>query len=50
MGQLDGSFKFARKNLKENFRSYMSYSKILAKKALNDSADYVAFGSFLSLG
>ena len=24
MGQLDGSFKIARKNLKENFRNYMS--------------------------
>ena len=47
MGQLDGSFKFARKKLKRKILGVTCHnSKILAKKALNDSADYVAFGSF----
>ena len=47
MGQLDGSFKFARKKLKRKILGVTCHnSKILAKKALNDSDDYVAFGSF----
>ena len=47
MGQLDGSFKFARKNLKRKILGVTCHnSKTLAKNAINNKADYVAFGSF----
>ena len=47
MGQLDGSFKFARKKLKKKILGVTCHnSKTLAKKAINNKADYVAFGSF----
>ncbi len=47
MGQLDGSFKFARKKLKRKILGVTCHnSKTLAKKAINNKADYVAFGSF----
>ena len=47
MGQLDGSFKFARKKLKRKILGVTCHnSKTLAKKAINNNADYVAFGSF----
>ena len=47
MGQLDGSFKFARKKLKRKILGVTCHnSKTLAKKAINNKADYIAFGSF----
>ena len=47
MGQLDGSFKFARKKLKRKILGVTCHnSKTLAKNAINNKADYVAFGSF----
>ncbi len=47
MGQLDGSFKFARKNLKRKILGVTCHnSKTLAKNAINNKADYIAFGSF----
>ncbi len=47
MGQLDGSFKFARKKLKGKIFGITCHnSKILAKDAIENKADYIAFGSF----
>ena len=47
MGQLDGSFKIARKKLDGKFLGITCHnSKILAKNAIENKADYVAFGSF----
>ena len=47
MGQLDGSFKMARYKLKNKILGITCHnSKILAKKALKNKADYLAFGSF----
>ena len=48
MGQLDGSVYEARKKLKRKkiLGITCHNSKILAKNAINNKADYVAFGSF----
>ena len=47
MGQLDGSFKIARKKLKRKILGITCHnSKTLAKNAIKNKADYVAFGSF----
>jgi len=47
MGQLDGSFKIARKKLKGKILGITCHnSKILANNAIKNKADYVAFGSF----
>ena len=47
MGQLDGSFKFARKKLKNKILGITCHnSKKLAKNAIKHKADYVALGSF----
>ena len=47
MGQLDGSFKIARKKLKGKILGITCHnSKILANKAIKNKADYIAFGSF----
>ena len=47
MGQLDGSFKIARKKLKDKILGITCHnSKILAKEAIENKADYIAFGSF----
>ena len=47
MGQLDGSFKIARKKLKNKILGITCHdSKKLAKKAIKDKANYIAFGSF----
>jgi len=47
MGQLDGSFKIARKKLKGKILGITCHnSKRLAKIAINNNANYVAFGSF----
>ncbi len=47
MGQLDGSFKIARKKLKGKILGITCHnSKILAKNAIKNKVDYVAFGSF----
>ena len=47
MGQLDGSFKMARKKLKNKILGITCHnSKILAKDADKFKADYIAFGSF----
>ena len=47
MGQLDGSIKVARKILKNKILGVTCHnSKTLAKKAIKNSADYLAFGSF----
>ena len=47
MGQLDGSFKIARKKLKNKMLGITCHnSKTLAKNAIKDKADYLAFGSF----
>ena len=47
MGQQDGSFKIARKKLKGKILGITCHnSKILAKEAIERSADYIAFGSF----
>jgi thiamine-phosphate pyrophosphorylase len=47
MGQLDGSFKMARKKLKNKILGITCHnSKILAKDAGKFKADYIAFGSF----
>ena len=47
MGQLDGSFKIARNELKNKILGITCHnSKILAKNAINNKADYIAFGSF----
>ena len=47
MGQLDGSFKIARKKLKGKILGITCHnSKILANEAIENKADYIAFGSF----
>ena len=47
MGQLDGSFKIAREKLKGKILGITCHnSKRLAKIAINNNANYVAFGSF----
>ena len=47
MGQLDGSFKMARYKLKNKILGITCHnSKTLAKNAMKNKADYVAFGSF----
>ena len=47
MGQLDGSFKVARKKLKGKILGITCHnSKILANNAIENKADYIAFGSF----
>jgi len=47
MGQLDGSFKIARNKLKNKMLGITCHgSKTLAKNAIKDKADYLAFGSF----
>ena len=47
MGQLDGSFKFARKKLKGKILGITCHnSKILANNAIKNKANYLAFGSF----
>ena len=47
MGQLDGSFKIARKKLKKKILGITCHnSKILANNAIENKADYIAFGSF----
>ena len=50
MGQYDGSFKIAREILKGKILGITCHnSKILAKNAVKNKADYIAFGSFLNL-
>ena len=47
MGQVDGSFKIARKELKKKFLGITCHnSKMLANNAIKNKADYIAFGSF----
>ncbi len=47
MGQLDGSFKIARSKLKSKILGITCHnSKKLAKNAIRNKADYIAFGSF----
>ena len=47
MGQIDGSFKIARNKLKNKILGITCHnSKKLAKNAIKNKADYVAFGSF----
>ena len=47
LGQLDGSFKIARKKLKNKILGITCHnSKTLAKTAIKNKADYIAFGSF----
>ncbi len=47
MGQLDGSFKIARKKLKGKILGIKCHnSKTLANNAIENKADYIAFGSF----
>ena len=47
MGQLDGSFKIARKKLKGKILGITCHnSKILANNAIKNKANYLAFGSF----
>jgi len=47
MGQLDGSIKIAKKILKNKIIGVTCHnSKVLAKKAVKDKANYLAFGSF----
>ena len=47
MGQLDGSFIFARKKLKNKILGITCHnSKSLAKNAIKLKANYIAFGSF----
>ena len=47
LGQLDGSFKIARKKLKNKILGITCHnSKELAKNAIEFNADYIAFGSF----
>ncbi len=49
MGQQDGSFKIAREKLKGKILGITCHnSKVLANKAINHNADYVAFGSFFN--
>ena len=47
IGQLDGSFKIARKTLKGKILGITCHnSKTLAYNAIKNKADYIAFGSF----
>ena len=47
IGQLDGSIKIAKKKLKNKIIGVTCHnSKVLAKNAIKDKADYLAFGSF----
>ena len=47
MGQLDGSFKIARKKLKGKILGITCHnSRALANDAIKNKADYLAFGSF----
>ena len=47
LGQIDGSFKIARKKLKNKILGITCHnSKRLAKTAIKIKADYIAFGSF----
>ena len=47
MGQLDGSFKIARKKLKNKILGITCHnSKSLSKSAVKFNADYIALGSF----
>ena len=47
MGQLDGSFKIARNELKNKILGITCHnSKKLAKIAIKNKADYITFGSF----
>jgi thiamine-phosphate pyrophosphorylase len=47
MGQLDGSIKIAKKKLQNKILGITCHnSKTLAKSAIKDKADYLAFGSF----
>ena len=47
MGQLDGSFKTARNKIKDKILGITCHnSKALAKDAVKNKADYIAFGSF----
>jgi thiamine-phosphate pyrophosphorylase len=47
MGQLDGSIKIVRKKLRNKILGVTCHnSRILAKNAIKDKADYLAFGSF----
>ena len=47
MGQLDGSVKEAKKKLKNKILGVTCHnSKILAKNAIKDKVNYLAFGSF----
>ena len=47
MGQLDGSFKIARKSLDAKILGITCHgSKTLAKKAVKSKTDYIALGSF----
>jgi len=47
MGQLDGSVKIVRKKLKKKILGITCHnSEILAKDAIKNKADYLAFGSF----
>ena len=47
MGQVDGSIKVARKKLKNKILGITCHgSKKLAKDAVNNKVDYIAFGSF----
>ena len=47
LGQLDGSFKVAKKKLKNKILGITCHnSKSLAKEAYKIKADYIAFGSF----
>ena len=47
MGQLDGSTKIARKKLKNKILGVTCHnSRTLARNAIKDKADYLAFGSF----
>jgi len=47
MGQLDGSIKIAKKKLRNKILGVTCHnSKILAKNAIKNKANYLAFGSF----
>ena len=47
MGQLDGSIKFAKQKLKKKILGVTCHNSILlARKAIKNNADYLAFGSF----
>ena len=49
VGQLDGSFRVARKKLGSKIFGITCHnSKFFARKAINEGADYIAFGSFFN--